>query len=510
MTLGTKYSIKITAASSAFKHNAYLICGSASAQIVSSKAGGTYYFTPAIATFAPQITTSTSKSASVRVDTYNGSSLIGQKTYSVKLLVPASVAPTISSFSVNIVNENTVVSGWGVSVAGYTKAKWSVTAAGSYGSTISSYSVKVGSKSSTSKTGSLVLDAGTITPSSTVKDSRGRSASKNSTAITVYSYSKPTISGVSAYRCDESGAKDDFGGNIKIAASIGYSSVNGHNSCVLKYRSKYIDGSFGDWTQITSGEILSGFSIDRTFVLEVCSEDLLQKSNTIQLTVLSSAISFHLREGGKGAAFGKYSESDELLDVAWDERIRGSLDVLGNITSEGSFIYGGTTHHTFSPVQQGGGTNQLTNKVYMGWGNSDEPGLLVTIDRTDLGPLVFKNDVSSTTVNFQNASVTGSDGSIRSIPLKLYKFGRMVFLYSARTVVFFAKSNTAYLDSGLIPTAYRPIADVHTVGWAGSGTAIWGRTYLWVTTSGNVYIASDYTAGSAQEIPFSCCWISST
>ena len=41
---------------------------------------------------------------------------------------------------------------------------------------------------------------------------------------------------------------------------------------------------------------------------------------------------------------------------------------------------------TFTPVQQGGGTLQGTNKVFIGWG-TDGSGLRVMVDGTDLGPI---------------------------------------------------------------------------------------------------------------------------
>lgn len=42
----------------------------------------------------------------------------------------------------------------------------------------------------------------------------------------------------------------------------------------------------------------------------------------------------------------------------------------------------------FTPVQQGGGVGQSTNKVYLGWA-SDASGVKVTIDKTDMGRIAF-------------------------------------------------------------------------------------------------------------------------
>jgi hypothetical protein len=46
----------------------------------------------------------------------------------------------------------------------------------------------------------------------------------------------------------------------------------------------------------------------------------------------------------------------------------------------------------FTPVQQGGGINQYSNKVYIGW-RPDGSGLGVTVDNTDLGNVLFGSGV---------------------------------------------------------------------------------------------------------------------
>jgi hypothetical protein len=48
-------------------------------------------------------------------------------------------------------------------------------------------------------------------------------------------------------------------------------------------------------------------------------------------------------------------------------------------------VSSGGTGGTFTPVQQGGATGHLTNKVYIGWTGSD---LRATVDVTDIGSLL--------------------------------------------------------------------------------------------------------------------------
>ena len=67
-------------------------------------------------------------------------------------------------------------------------------------------------------------------------------------------------------------------------------------------------------------------------------------------------------------------------------RLRVSINSVleGSTTLNGNLVYGGTTHHTFYPVQNGGGIGQTTNKVYLGW-NATIGRAKITIDSTDLG-----------------------------------------------------------------------------------------------------------------------------
>ena len=87
------------------------------------------------------------------IDT-SGASL-GSYSYGFTVTVPSSVVPTISSISASPVNDNSVISSWGIYVYGKSKAKLTINgAAGAYGSTIRSYSIttspNVGSASSAS------------------------------------------------------------------------------------------------------------------------------------------------------------------------------------------------------------------------------------------------------------------------------------------------------------------------------------------------------------------------
>lgn len=285
------------------------------------------------------------------VDTFMGEEHRGTASYAFTLYVPASVVPSVSGLTVALVNDNAVVDGWGVAVKGYTRLAWNAAASGAHGSTIESYEFTAGVLKGTAASGTtgIVTVAGTITPGIRVTDSRGRTASLTADEITVHDYAAPNISDAAAYRCDADGNADDGGANVRITLTAHFSPVGGNNSAKLQYRHKPAGGSFTGWTDFTSGAILPGFDIAASYEFELRTVDALGKAKSATIPVPTEHVWFHGRDGGRGAAFGKYAEKDDLLDVDWSLRVRGEVR-LDNpcFTTED-----GETEWLFPPMEEG-------------------------------------------------------------------------------------------------------------------------------------------------------------
>ena len=58
---------------------------------------------------------------------------------------------------------------------------------------------------------------------------------------------------------------------------------------------------------------------------------------TVRYTASTSQVTMHLRSGGKGAAFGKYSEG-ERLECAWPAVFYGDVEVSGGLTLGGQAL----------------------------------------------------------------------------------------------------------------------------------------------------------------------------
>jgi hypothetical protein len=63
----------------------------------------------------------------------------------------------------------------------------------------------------------------------------------------------------------------------------------------------------------------------------------------------------------------------------------------------------------YTPVQQGGGSGQATNKIQIGWA-SDASGLKAQVDSTDLGLLALVSHLTDASINASFASITVQNG----------------------------------------------------------------------------------------------------
>lgn len=290
-------------------------------------------WTPALS-LASQIPNATSGTCTITCTTYNGNTNIGSKTCTLGLSVPASVKPTISSLTASRI-DGEVPSAWGIYVQTKSKVKLTINgAAGSYGSTIKSYSITGGgySGSASTLTTGFLNNSGTITFKATVTDSRGRVSAEASVSITVTAYSPPYFNSSLSQRCLSNGTLDDDGTYIHALVSFGYSTCGGKNT--LKTSVQYKQVSAEQWTDAGviftadiaftygNGQISTETSYDVRYTLEDAFSNI-----SVQEIVSTAAVVMDFKSGGKGVAIGKVSERDNTFEVAenWDVKVYGML-----------------------------------------------------------------------------------------------------------------------------------------------------------------------------------------
>lgn len=330
-TINSPVTVKINREVASFTHKVYYTLGNVKNRLLGSDVSTSLTFTPPMSD-CEQITGSAKGTATIRVDTYNGSTKIGSSSKNFTLNVPNSVVPNFTGISFTRIDGD-VPASWGVYVQGKSKVTAAITgAAGAYGSTIKSYSISGGGYSGTesSLTTGVLKEAGEITFTAKITDSRGRTATKTA-SITVVAYAAPTLSSIVGFRCDAGGTEQDDGEYISLTANFLGASVNGYNTITGRYRTMPEGGSWSGYSNLVSGKsAVFAASGDFTFTVQVEVSDAFT-SFTREIIVNSIRFIMDFKAGGNGIAFGKAAEYDDQMDVNWDIHARKNLQIDGEI-----------------------------------------------------------------------------------------------------------------------------------------------------------------------------------
>jgi len=422
VNLGSATTVSISRASSSFTHTLTYSFGSATGTIATKTSSTSVSWTPPLS-LANQIPSATSGTCTITCTTYNGSTSIGSKTCTVKLSVPSSVVPTISSLSATRV-DGTVPSAWGIYVQSKSKATLTINgAAGSYGSTISSYSISGGGYSGTSSTltTGFLNSSGTITFTAKVTDSRGRTSAAATVSISVVAYSAPAFSSYTSQRCLSSGTVNEEGTYVKGTVSYSYASCSSKNTVTrTTYYKKSTDStwtnasaSFSSGTAFTFGG--GNLSADYSYDIRYTIADAFATVNVYDV-VTTAAVVMDFKAGGKGVAVGKVSEFDNTFEVSekWDVKVYGKLlksFLVDSIYPVGS-IY--MSVNSTSPATLFGGTwSQLKDRFLLGAGDTYSNGATGGVATVTL----TTSQIPSHTHTFTGSSATtSSDSHTHTVP----------------------------------------------------------------------------------------------
>lgn len=360
VNLNSATTISITRAASSFTHTLSYSFGSQTGTIATKTDKTSVSWTPPLS-LASQIPKAVSGTCTITCDTYSGSTKVGSKTCTLTLTVPSSVKPTITSLTATRV-DGAVPSTWGIYVQSKSKATLTINgAAGTYGSTITSYSISGGGFSSTesSFTTGFLNTSGTITFTAKVTDSRGRTSTDATVSISVVAYAPPSFTSYLSQRSTSDGTVKDDGTYIRGLVSYSYSSCSSKNT--VTRATEYKKSSVSSWTNanksFSSGTAIifggGGISTESSYDVRYTITDAFT-SITVTDTVSTASVLMDFKAGGKGLAIGKVSERDNTVEIAesWDLMVYGkklmeliypvgSIYMSVNSTNPGS-LFGGT------------------------------------------------------------------------------------------------------------------------------------------------------------------------
>lgn len=311
-------SVSISRKSSAFTHTVVFSIGSYS-KTTTGVGTSTSYAIPT--SWMNAIPNATSGTAKVTVTTYSGSTKIGSAvSKNFTITVPATVVPTFGG--VGVADTTTNQTTFGNMVQGKSKPKFTITAAGAYGSTIKTYKTVFEGKTYTgaTPTTSAITGSGTVSASITITDSRGRTATTTKT-WTVVAYSPPKIISFQGFRCLADGTENYEGTYIKAFVNFSVSPVNNKNAASYTVEYKLKTGT--TWVALTNGAVYalndsiisaSGlFGVDNTYEIRLSVADSFATIRSIfEIPTAFTLIDYH--RDGKAMAFGKVCEIAEGVE----------------------------------------------------------------------------------------------------------------------------------------------------------------------------------------------------
>ena len=279
-----------------------------------------------------------------------------------------------------------------------------------YDGTIISSELAIGNQVATGSgngTLSIVLDTvGTFTPTVTVTDSRGQTATKTLPRITVNGYVAPTAN-ISVERANTSGVADDEGKCAVITADLYWASAiadltaptvvvkdldnNTQTSVTTWYTSKDSSGvsnAISDWSQVTpavmpiyglvdnAGHDL--FNTQYSYTVLITPNDDIQSGITVTRTLGSAFYTIDFLEGGHVIAFGQPSSQPGFYvnmdtNLLKGVEVIGDADISGDVTVDG--IIESLDGHIDIPDYSSSGTDKeiYDALVSLGWQNDVAP-----------------------------------------------------------------------------------------------------------------------------------------
>ncbi len=221
--LGSPMRVTLTRAASGFADTLSWRCGTASGVIAQGTAESVFTWTPELA-LAAQAPSAGAVDVELRVTTFSGSLVIGEKAVTVRCPIPASLVPTVA---VTVSDKLGYAQRYGGYIQNRSQARVQTQAQGSLGAWVNSVSIRCGKLTGQGEDMSFGLEnSGEITVTVTVTDSRGRQAAATQ-FITVLPYEAPRAVIQQAFRCDAQGTAQADGLYCKIVFDGSVTPVEG-------------------------------------------------------------------------------------------------------------------------------------------------------------------------------------------------------------------------------------------------------------------------------------------
>ncbi len=418
VTLGNSISLTITP-KAAYSHYITLTLGgttvySSTQSVISSAA--TYSISTSTS-WGQYIATAMSSTAVLSIQTKNGNTNIGNPvTLNITLNVPSY---SLSSYLSRTVNSLKNTYGY------YTELSsigWKITGSPPYGATIISAETKLNGKnvSGTNVNPILLTSTGSnLTLTSTVTDSRGKTAVISNFTYSVERYTPLKINSVTTSRSTTT----DTTVTVTVSGSFtsyGLNSSGKPNNtlsntvCILESVAQAADSitysNYGFTLRFTFTGISTNEAVDGSVSVQ---ESIYPQSSpaTYNFTLPTAIVPLDFHHSGQGVAIGKVAEEPDILEVGYDSlfygdvETEGNLDIGGNLRIGGNRVYDYVTAYGtsgiwtyrkwFSGIAECWGRKAVNTIVATAWGNVYASGALEALNIAY--PFTFKELPTLTT-----------------------------------------------------------------------------------------------------------------
>ena len=338
-TLGIAQTLTISEPTSSNNHKITYTCGSIEGYILGSASAtstsNSVSWTPPVS-LAAQNTKGTSVAATITLYTYNGNgAYVGSKSYSITLVIPASVKPTLT---IDVSDPTGYKDTYGNYVQGKSKIKVIPKATIAQGASIVEYEYIIGGtqyKGDTVET-SAISQSGSITVKVKATDTRGRYAEVEQ-IVTVLAYSAPSLEITRVERTDAVGEPKKDGKFLTVYFNASIISLSSLNKATLKVKKKKKTDT--SWTpEVTIVSEVSDYSVTGekyTFLAAPTSsyDVMMTLSDSFNVPVQRTATGssctkvFSVFSEGKGFAVGKVAEKENTFEVGWNAQFNNDVNI---------------------------------------------------------------------------------------------------------------------------------------------------------------------------------------
>ena len=332
-TLGSEMTLDISRKDSSYTHNLKYEFGKLSGTIATD-VGTSCSWTPPLS-LATAMPNRTSDWGQIVLETYSGSTKIGQTNCILTLNVPTSMTPSLGS--ITLTDSNTAVKNLLNTANTFAEIVSDIkvafnSATGVQGSTITDYHAEIVNKnqSTSANNGNLGLMKwnGSAQVKAWVTDSRGRSSNAVTTDITVLEYFLPTLT-FTAVRGDTNQSSD----KIVVSRTAKIAPLKIGNVQKNSFKLSFKTAPFGTTTYTSdtgagvndkvtntltnSKATLSGtFDIGKSYEVYGVLEDALTSSGTVKAPPVSPE-KMVMGMAETAVSFGKYPENTNAVDSDW-------------------------------------------------------------------------------------------------------------------------------------------------------------------------------------------------